>query len=191
MYLIKKCFLVGFLLVLLLFLNVQFYLLITQAEDLKIKENVVDLKGKISKLSLESRSPVVLNESDLFKIILNMDLPLNLNFEGFNNVTGTHNFIVPNIVHYIRFQQIRFTFVEYICLISVYTYHRPSLIIIHTDVIQNGGFKGICKIYIFLIFIKTTYFLGKYWNWIKNHTGLYNCIRLMESEPPTEIFGAN
>jgi len=152
MHLIKKCFLVGNLLVLLLFLNVQFYLLITKVEDLKVKENCIDLKGKISKLSRESRSPVVLNESDLLEIILKMDLPLHLNFEGFNNVTGTLNFIVPNIVHFIRFQQIRFTFVEYISLISVYTYHRPSLIIIHTDVIQSGGFKGFCLIYTFFYF---------------------------------------
>lgn len=145
MRLIKKSFLIGFVLKLFCFLNLLYLLIIVQV--LKKLENKSDLEEKTVKSKHQTRSPLIVNESYVINIIQNMGFPLNFNFNGFNNVTGADKFIVPNIVHYIRFQQIRFTFIEYICLISVYTYHRPSLILIHTDVNKYGGFKGIFALF--------------------------------------------
>ena len=56
-------------------------------------------------------------------------------FEGFNNETGTDSFIVPNIIHYIRFNKATFSFVDYVCVRSAYVNHRPQRIFFHTNVI--------------------------------------------------------
>ena len=66
-------------------------------------------------------------------------------FGGFNNETGADHFIVPNIVHYVRFRKKSGTFVQYICMHSAYIIQRPDFIFIHTDVDE---------------------FKGKYWNWV-------------------------
>lgn len=55
-------------------------------------------------------------------------------FEGFNNETGTDSFIVPNIIHYIRFNKVTFSFVDYVCIRSAYINHRPQRIFFHTNV---------------------------------------------------------
>lgn len=55
-------------------------------------------------------------------------------FEGFNNETGAKNLIVPNIIHYIRFNKTTFNFIEYVCIRSAYVNHRPQHIFIHTNV---------------------------------------------------------
>lgn len=86
--------------------------------------------------------PIVLNHEEALKLISNTGFPLDMDFEGFDNETGHHRFIVPNIVHYIRLKQVRFTYTDYLCLLSVHIHHRPDFIIIHTDVLRSGGFKG-------------------------------------------------
>lgn len=119
-----------------------------------------------------SLPPLVwLDHEAALKLIQEGGYPLDWDFQkGFDNRTGTGDvLIVPNIVHYIRFKQSRFTFVEYICLRSVHLNHQPDYIFIHTD--QAGGFKG------------------KYWRLIRNEKQLFARIRLLAIQAPEEIFG--
>lgn len=91
-------------------------------------------------------------------------------FEGFNNETGADHFIVPNIIHLIRFNKTKLTFSDYICIQAAYRNHRPDYFYIHTD-IPNGQFRG------------------KYWKLITNDLELKSRIRILPQEAPTEIFG--
>lgn len=92
------------------------------------------------------------------------------NFEGFDNVSGVDHFIVPNIVHFIRFNKTEYSFVDYICLKAAFRNQRPDYLYIHTDV---GGEN----------------FRGKYWEWIQKDVELRSRIRFIPIEAPTEIFG--
>lgn len=89
-------------------------------------------------------------------------------FEGFNNVTGTEDgsYIVPNIIHFIRFKQENFSFVDAVCVLSAFKNHRPDKIMFHTDVDK---------------------FVGPYWEKIKNTPGIVYEIRNVTI--PAKIFG--
>ena len=91
-------------------------------------------------------------------------------FEGFNNETGVNHFIVPNIIHLIRFNKTEFSFTDYICLQAAYRNHRPEYFYIHTNA-ANLKFNG------------------KYWELIEKNTELRWRIRILYLESPTEIFG--
>lgn len=99
----------------------------------------------------------------------NFDAEGYFDFEGFNNSVGADRLIVPNIIHYIRFNKKSFTFVEYICLRSAYIHQRPDYIFIHTDVV--GGFRG------------------KYWSWIQQEEDLQSRVIVLAIETPSDIFG--
>lgn len=90
--------------------------------------------------------------------------------ERFDNETGADHFLVPNIVHFIRFNTSEFTFVDYICIQAVFRNHKPELIYFHTDV-PNGQFRG------------------KYWNLIQKDSDLFSRIRVKYLELPSEVFG--
>jgi len=90
-------------------------------------------------------------------------------FDGFDNETGVDHFIVPNIIHLIRFDQSEFTFLDYICLQAAYHHHRPDFFYIHTNV--KKGFEG------------------KYWSRIIKDLELKSRIKILYLEPPSEIFG--
>lgn len=90
-------------------------------------------------------------------------------FDGFDNQTGANKFIVPNIVHYIRLNKKSWTFVEYICLRSVYVNQRPDFIFIHTNILN--GFKG------------------KYWKWIQEEVDLKSRLIAVPVQLPSEVFG--
>lgn len=92
-----------------------------------------------------------------------------INFDGFNNETGADHLIVPNIIHYVRFNQMEYSFVDYLCLQAAYRNHRPDYFYIHTNV----GDK----------------LKGKYWGWIQKDPDLSSRIRLMPLEAPAGIFG--
>lgn len=92
-----------------------------------------------------------------------------IDFEGFNNQTGADHLIVPNIIHYVRFNQPEYSFTDYLCLQAAYRHHRPDYFYIHTDV----GHK----------------FTGKYWDWIQKEDDLRSRIRLIHQPMPSEIFG--
>ena len=56
-----------------------------------------------------------------------------ISFIGFNNVTGDKNLIVPNIIHYIQFDQRFLSFLPFICICSAFYNQSPSRIYIHTN----------------------------------------------------------
>ena len=91
-----------------------------------------------------------------------------IDFNGFNNETGADHFIVPNIVHYVRFYKKSWTFVEYICMRSAYINQRPDYIFIHTDVDE---------------------FKGKYWKWVLREPDFRSRIVRIPTPVPDNIFG--
>lgn len=80
-------------------------------------------------------------------------------FEGFNNVTGADHFIVPNIVHFIRFNQTELKLHEFVCIVAAYRNQNPDFIYIHSNVEDQ--------------------FDGKYWEMIQRHVELKKRIRLI------------
>ena len=108
------------------------------------------------------------NQLNVWKGELEDSLPTNHRFHGFNNQSGSSEFIVPNIVHYIRFNETIFSFVEYICIRSTFINHNPDFIYFHTDVAN---------------------FSGKYWDQMVNESELYAKIRIIPAELPADIFG--
>lgn len=93
-----------------------------------------------------------------------------LSFQGFDNETGVDHFIVPNIIHFIRFNQSEVSFVDYICILAAFRNHRPDFIYIHSD-------------------SPIEQFHGKYWNWIRNNVDLYSIIRVFHVDLPSHVFG--
>ena len=87
------------------------------------------------------------------------------NFEGFNNVTGAKSLIVPNIIHFIQFEQKTISFIHFICMCSAFYNHNPVTLYLHTNVnIQ-----------------------GKYFNILKNLLG--QTLQIKHLEKPSHVFG--
>ncbi len=91
-------------------------------------------------------------------------------FDGFNNVTGAKHFIVPNIIHFIRFNNFELKFIDYLVLLAAMRNHRPDKFYIHTN-------------------IQDIKFTGKYWDWVRKDEELWTRIEVLYLEAPTEIFG--
>ena len=91
-------------------------------------------------------------------------------FEGFNNVTGAEHFIVPNIIHFIRFNNFELKFIDYLVLLAAMRNHRPDKFYIHTNV-------------------KDVQYTGKYWDWVRRDEELWTRIKVLYLEAPAEIFG--
>ena len=66
----------------------------------------------------------------------------NGSFNGFDNVTGADRFIVPNIIHFIRFKQEGYSFIDYVVIKAAMRNQRPDYFYIHTDVPGPGNFTG-------------------------------------------------
>ena len=92
-------------------------------------------------------------------------------FEGFNNVTGADRFIVPNIIHFIRFNLTEYSFIDYVVIKAAMRNHRPDYFYIHTDVPGPGNFTG------------------RYWNLIQKDPELWSRIRLLTIKVDEQIFG--
>ncbi|XP_064454728.1 uncharacterized protein LOC135366004 [Ornithodoros turicata] len=60
-------------------------------------------------------------------------------FYGVDNYTGFSSYVVPNIVHYVRFGQPNVSFLEAVSMRSAYINHAPDQIVVHCDVCQLGG----------------------------------------------------
>ena len=69
----------------------------------------------------------------------------NQNFEGFNNVTGSKSLIVPNIIHFIHFDQKTISFIYFICMCSAFYNHNPLTLFLHTNVNIEGKYFNILK----------------------------------------------
>ena len=91
-----------------------------------------------------------------------------LNFENFNNVNGSHKFIVPNIVHLIYLRVPFIKFYQALCIYSIFLNHNPELIYIHCD---NCSFTGY------------------YWDEINSIEPLRKKIRIHELPTRNHIFG--
>lgn len=87
-----------------------------------------------------------------------------VDFTNFNNITGYYYPIIPDIVHYVRFQNSELNFIDMVNIKSVYINHRPSQIIIHCDC-HN--------------------LTGKYWDMVKDIPGL----SIQYKSKPNYIFG--
>ena len=97
-----------------------------------------------------------------------------IDFDGFDNTTGETfggRHIVPNVIHYIRFNRTALTFVEYVCLRSAFLHQRPDRILVHTNV--PGGMLN-----------------GTYWDKIRTkQPELYSRITVLPIDLPNEIYG--
>jgi hypothetical protein len=91
-------------------------------------------------------------------------------FKNFDNETGADSFIVPNIIHFIRFDKFPLGFVDYVVLKAAMRNHKPDKFFFHTDV-KNAT----CD--------------GKYWDLVKKDRDLWSRIEVKYLEAPTEIFG--
>lgn len=89
-------------------------------------------------------------------------------FEHFSNQLGTPSgkYIVPNIVHFIRWNK-KFTFIEAICLLAAVKNQKPDKVYIHTDKEING----------------------KYWDMVMNEPNVKDLVELKHMDVPTEVFG--
>ena len=86
-------------------------------------------------------------------------------YVGFNNETGTVNgeHIIPNIVHFLFFEESRISYVTAVCVLAVFKEQNPQKISLHTDIDQ---------------------FSGPHWEKMKNTAGLsYLLTYCMEQSP--------
>lgn len=86
----------------------------------------------------------------------------------YDNETGADRFIVPNIIHFVRFNLSEYSFIDYIVLKAAMRNHRPDHFFIHTD---------------------TPVFTGKYWDLIQKDHELWSRIRIIERQLPDAVFG--
>ena len=68
--------------------------------------------------------------------------------DDFSNETGADGYIVPNIIHFIRYQKFELNFVDYVVLKAAMRNHRPDHFYYHTN-------------------IKNVTYDGKYWDWVR------------------------
>ncbi|KAK2704207.1 hypothetical protein QYM36_017505, partial [Artemia franciscana] len=89
-------------------------------------------------------------------------------FDGnkFKNDTPTESYLVPNIVHYIRWNKAEYSFTDYICFRSAYINHSPQYFHVYTN--MN--------------------FSGKWWERINEEKDWSSRIKIFWLEPPSEIF---
>jgi hypothetical protein len=62
-----------------------------------------------------------------------------IQFENFNNNTGSISYVVPNIFHYVNLNQSEIQFGQFLSILSVWLNHKPDRIYIHCDLCD---FKG-------------------------------------------------
>lgn len=98
------------------------------------------------------------------------DWEKDLNFTGFDNVTGTADghYIVPNYVHFLRFGKKKLSFVHMICLLAAFKHQKPDKLFVHTDADRLEG---------------------KYWDILWNTPGFKDVLVVEQTELPREIFG--
>ncbi len=70
-----------------------------------------------------------------------------INFEGFNNETGSDDLIVPNLIHYVHLNQEIIEFHLFLSILSVWLNHKPDFIYLHCNP---------CN------------YTGRYWNTLQN-----------------------
>ncbi len=95
----------------------------------------------------------------------------NMTFDdSFNNNTGADRFIVPNIIHFIRYNRFELNFTEYVVLLAAMRNHRPDKIYFHTNVFPVE-------------------YTGKYWELVQKDKELWSRIKVFFLDIPKYIFG--
>jgi hypothetical protein len=89
------------------------------------------------------------------KQIIESDL---IDFEGFDNVHGSPEYIVPNIIHFVFLNRSDIRFTEMINIFAAYLNQKPESICIHCD---------------------NCLFFGKYWLMIEQKKELFSIIKLI------------
>jgi hypothetical protein len=91
-----------------------------------------------------------------------------MNFDGFDNESGLLYNIVPNIIHFIRFNKTEFTFIDIVVIRAAHLAQKPDAIYIHTDI---------------------TAFQGKYWNKLQEKwPDTYKLIEIKARKVPLKVF---
>lgn len=133
-------------------------------------------KKKIRHFIVLTVSTLILPMTVLFIVLKSSALVANeiqyepISFDGFNNETGVNFFLVPNIIHFIRFNLPEYSFVDYVIMRAAMRNHRPDYFFIHTNVPAES-------------------FHGKYWDLIRQDREMWSRIQIHPLEPPSEIFG--
>ncbi|CAH0776321.1 unnamed protein product [Bemisia tabaci] len=84
--------------------------------------------------------------SNLMKLFENHNQPVEdldhaMNpFAGINNETGADHPIVPNIVHFILFEDPQMSFMHFVCVLAALRNQRPDRIYFHTNVAPSGNY---------------------------------------------------
>ena len=92
-----------------------------------------------------------------------------MNFDGFDNETGALDYIVPNLIHFIRLNLKEFSFTDIIIIRAAHLAQKPDAIYIHTNMKS---------------------FEGKYWNELQRKwPDTYQLIHLIPTEIPLTVFG--
>ncbi|XP_064454722.1 uncharacterized protein LOC135366001 [Ornithodoros turicata] len=89
-----------------------------------------------------------------------------VHFYGVDNYTGFNSYVVPNIVHYVRFGHPEMSFMEAVGMRSAYINQAPDQIVVHCDV---------CRL------------RGPYSYWIRD----IPVIKFNKRPPPKSIYGRN
>jgi len=63
-----------------------------------------------------------------------------MDFEHFDNETGSRNLIVPNLMHYVHLDKNTLNFVSLICMLSAFYNHRPAKMYLHTNIQPEGHY---------------------------------------------------
>lgn len=93
------------------------------------------------------------------------------NFTGFNNVTGLgeeSDYLVPNFMHFLRFNEVEFDFLDFVTVLSALRHQRPERLFFHTNVER---------------------FKGEYWEKLLLTPGFADIVEMVHVDLPSEIFG--
>lgn len=93
-----------------------------------------------------------------------------MDFENFDYMSGAPLgvYIVPNVVHFIRFGEKNMTFIEAVCILAALKNQRPDKLVIHADHVEQTG---------------------KYWEVVREHPLSQGVLEVRFRPQPSSIFG--
>lgn len=121
----------------------------------------------------QKEETTVLTPAEVYNVDNKPLWAMDLNFEqlNFSNITGNPSgcYLVPNIVHFVRFGMKPITYVEMICILAAFKNQKPDTIFFHRD--------------------HNTSYTGRYWEILKNTKGFMDIVKFHYIPLPQEIFG--
>ena len=76
----------------------------------------------------------------LFKLYSEIKRNTPIDFTDFDNVLGSKQLIVPNMVHFIHFDSEKISFITFICILSAYYNQLPNIMFVHTNMDLQGRY---------------------------------------------------